>query len=33
MEKINRAQRAEKKKDEGKRMRKLVDNAYNSDPR
>ena len=33
IEKINRAQRADKKKDENKRIRKLVDNAYNSDPR
>jgi len=33
IEKINRAQRAEKKKEESKRIRKLTDNAYNSDPR
>lgn len=33
IEKINRANRADKKKDENKRMRKLVDNAYNADPR
>jgi len=33
IERINKAQRIEKKKEEGKRIRKLVDNAYNSDPR
>jgi len=33
IDKINKAQRLEKKKEESKRMRKLVDNAYNSDPR
>jgi len=33
IERINKAQRIEKKKDECKRIRKLVDNAYNSDPR
>jgi len=33
IEKMNRANRADKKKDENKRMRKLVDTAYNSDPR
>ncbi len=33
IEKNNRVQRAEKKKEEMKRIRKLVDNAYNSDPR
>ena len=33
IEKINRAQRLEKKKEESKRIRKLVDNAYNCDPR
>jgi len=33
MERINKAQRLEKKKEEGKRMKKLVDNAFNSDPR
>ena len=33
IEKINRAQRADRKKDENKRIRKLVDNAYNCDPR
>merc|ERR1711942_311568 len=33
IDKINKAQRKEKKQDETKRIRKLVDNAYNSDPR
>jgi len=33
MERINKAQRLERKKDESKRMRKLVDNAYKNDPR
>ena len=33
IDKINKAQRKEKKADETKRIRKLVDNAYNSDPR
>jgi len=33
IEKNNRVQRAEKKKEEMKRIRTLVDNAYNSDPR
>merc|ERR1712088_129717 len=33
IEKINKAQRKEKKAEETKRIRKLVDNAYNSDPR
>eukprot|EP00092_Neocalanus_flemingeri_P001234 GFUD01001316.1.p1 GENE.GFUD01001316.1~~GFUD01001316.1.p1 ORF type:complete len:613 (+),score=231.39 GFUD01001316.1:42-1880(+) len=33
IDKINKAQRKEKKADETKRVRKLVDNAYNSDPR
>lgn len=33
IEKNNRVQRAEKKKEEMKRIRKLVDNAYNNDPR
>ena len=33
IEKNNRVQRAEKKKEEMKRIRKLVDNAYNSDTR
>merc|ERR1712200_11313 len=32
-DKINKAQRKEKKAEETKRIRKLVDNAYNSDPR
>jgi len=33
IDKINKAQRKEKKADETKRIRRLVDNAYNSDPR
>jgi len=33
IDKINKAQRKEKKAEETKRIRKLVDNAYNSDPR
>merc|ERR1711899_20526 len=33
IDKINEAQRKEKKAEETKRIRKLVDNAYNSDPR
>jgi DnaJ family protein C protein 2 len=33
IEKNNRVQRAERKKDEMKRLRKLVDNAYACDPR
>jgi len=33
IDKINKAQRKERKADEVKRIRKLVDNAYNSDPR
>ena len=33
IEKNNRIARAERKRDEMKRVRKLVDNAYNSDPR
>jgi len=33
IDKINKAQRKEKKADETKRIRKLVDAAYNSDPR
>jgi len=33
IDKINKAERKERKADEVKRMRKLVDNAYNSDPR
>ena len=33
IEKNNKVQRAEKKKEEMKRIRKLVDNAYNSDSR
>ena len=33
IEKINKAQRLERKKEENKRMRKLVDHGYNSDPR
>jgi DnaJ family protein C protein 2 len=33
IEKANRAQRNEMKKEEMRRVRKLVDNAYNSDPR
>ena len=33
IEKNNRVQRNERKKEEMKRIRKLVDNTYNSDPR
>jgi len=33
IDKINKAQRKEKKAEETKRIRKLVDNAYSSDPR
>lgn len=33
IDKINKAQRKERKSEETKRIRKLVDNAYNSDPR
>merc|ERR1739838_1255359 len=33
IDKINKAQRKEMKAEETKRVRKLVDNAYNSDPR
>ena len=33
IEKNHKVQRAEKKKEEMKRIRKLVDNAYNADPR
>merc|ERR1712106_1117660 len=33
IDKINKAQRKERKAEEVKRIRKLVDNAYNSDPR
>lgn len=33
IEKNNRIERAEKKREEMRRIRKLVDNAYNSDPR
>jgi len=33
IDKINKANRKEKKAEETKRIRKLVDNAYNSDPR
>jgi hypothetical protein len=30
---MNKAERLERKKEESKRMRKLVDNSYASDPR
>merc|ERR1712112_695788 len=33
IDKINKAQRKEKKAEETKRIRRLIDNAYNSDPR
>merc|ERR1711976_875537 len=33
IDKINKAQRKERKAEETKRIRRLVDNAYNSDPR
>merc|ERR1739838_556282 len=33
MDKMNKAERKERKAEETKRIRKLVDNAYNSDPR
>ena len=33
IEKMNKAERLERKKEESKRMRKLVDNSYASDPR
>merc|ERR1711892_1087780 len=33
VDKVNKAERKERKAEETKRIRKLVDNAYNSDPR